>query len=146
MRILIVLVFLFFAGTAHAQGLLWATGNAKGWFVATKLDAAGNKLIITCDAATQERAAILYLPKIPVRGSGQLDVTLGLNGTLVPAGSWQIFQGGVAAKDYASVVDLVEKISDAFLIDVHLANQPGGTFDNFGFAEVSRGLAQACGR
>ncbi|TWA52112.1 hypothetical protein FBZ84_1407 [Azospirillum baldaniorum] len=146
MRILIVLVFLFVGGTAHAQGLPWAMGNAKGWFVATKLDAAGNKLIITCDAAAQERAAILYLPKIPVWGSGQLEVSLGLDGTVVPAGAWQIFQGGVAAKDYASVVDLVEKIRDAFLIDVHLANQPGATFDNFGFAEVSRGLAQACGR
>ncbi|CAO3413464.1 hypothetical protein [Azospirillum argentinense] len=146
MRILIVLLFLFVGGTAHAQDLPWAMGNAKGWFVATKLDAAGNKLIITCDAATQERAAILYLPKIPVRGSGQLDVTLGLNGTLVPAGSWRIFQGGVAAKDYSAVVDLVEKMSDAFMIDVHLADQPGASFDNFGFDEVSKGLAQACGR
>jgi hypothetical protein len=122
------------------------TGNAKGWFVATKFDQKGNKLIITCDATTQERAAVLYLPTIPVRGSGVLDVTLGLNGTLVPAGSWQIFQGGVAAKDYAAVVDLVEKMSDAFMIDVHLAGQPGASFDNIGFDEVSKGLAQACGR
>lgn len=146
MRILIVLVSLLIAGTVHAQGLPWVTGNAKGWFVATKFDQKGNKLIITCDAATQERAAVLYLPTIPVRGSGVLGVTLGLNGTLVPAGSWQIFQGGVAAKEYAAVVDLVEKMSDAFMIDAHLAGQPGATFDNFGFDEVSKGLAQACGR
>ncbi|WP_376958020.1 hypothetical protein ABNQ39_13275 [Azospirillum sp. A26] len=146
MRILIVLISLLIATTVQAQGLPWVTGNAKGWFVATKFDQKGNKLIITCDAATQERAAVLYLPTIPVRGSGVLDVTLGLNGTLVPAGSWQIFQGGVAAKDYAAVVDLVEKMSDAFVIDVYLAYQPGASFDNIGFDEVSKGLAQACGR
>lgn len=146
MRILIVLISLLIATTIQAQGVPWVTGNAKGWFVATKFDQKGNKLIITCDSATQERTAVLYLPTIPVRGSGVLDVTLGLNGTLVPAGSWQIFQGGVAAKDYAAVVDLVEKMSDAFMIDVHLAGQPGASFDNFGFDEVSKGLAQACGR
>lgn len=148
MKVLIVVFGLMAAGIAPAlaQPTPWMTGNAKGWFTATKTDDKGNKLAIVCDAATQEQAAIMYMPRIPVRGMGQINVSLGLDGTVAPAGSWQIVQGGVAIKDYASVVALVEKMSDAFLIDILPGDQPGASFDNFGFEEVGKGLAQACGR
>ncbi|WP_144428138.1 hypothetical protein [Azospirillum thiophilum] len=131
---------------ALAQPVPWMIGNAKGWFTATKTDDKGNKLAIVCDAATQEQAAIMYMPRIPVRGIGQIKVSLGLDGTVVPAGSWQIIQGGVAIKDYATVVDLAEKMSEALMIDIFPGDQPGASFDSFGFEEVSKGLAQACGR
>ncbi|MFP5513739.1 MAG: hypothetical protein ACLGJC_11715 [Alphaproteobacteria bacterium] len=146
MRTLIVLISLLVAGTVHAQSVPWTIGNNKGWFTAIKMDGNGNKLAIVCDAATQEQAAIMYMPRIPVRGMGQIDVSLGLDGTVVPAGSWQIVQGGIAIKDYASVVDLAEKMSEAFMIDIFPGDQPGASFDSFGFEEVSKGLAQACGR
>lgn len=148
MKVLIVVFGLMAAGIAPAlaQPTPWMIGNAKGWFTATKMDENGNKLAIVCDAATQEQAAIMYMPRIPVRGIGQIKVSLGLDGTVVPAGFWQIIQGGVAIKDYAAVVDLAEKMSDAFQIDILPGDQPGASFDNFGFEEVGKGLAQACGR